>query len=90
MRCGPVATSDLIAFVRARLDNTIIGKPAEDAMRKIVDEYERVDRHYAEIVVQAHPTTRAYAIGHRMGMEHAVVALADMWRDHPDWRGGWW
>lgn len=88
-----MATSDLIAFVRARIADAerTIGQSTEtEAYRKIVDEYERVDRHHAEILGKVHPVVRARTTGHRMGMEHAVVAIADMWRDHPDWHGWWW
>lgn len=92
-----MATSDLIAFVRARIDDMDTGKRVPgvvdhlaEAMRKIVNEYERVDRHHAEILGKVHPVVRARTTGHRMGVEHAVVAIADMWRGHADWRGGWW
>lgn len=85
-----MATSDLIAFVRARVDGMDTGKRVPgvvdhiaEAMRKIVDEYERVDAY-------AIRATDDMTHGHQMGLEHAVVALADMWRGHVDWRGWWW
>lgn len=85
-----MADRDLIAFVRARIDGIDMGQRVPgvtdhlaNALDAIVDEYERVSEYCAESNEEVHH-------GHKMGLEHAVVALADIWRTHPDWRAGWW
>lgn len=93
-----MSSQDLIAFVRAQLDyedldhydyDKQIGNQAvRDAARKIIDEFERV-LNYALGSHLMSPMGVAHTEGHAMGLGHAAIALALIWRDHPDWREGW-
>jgi hypothetical protein len=80
--------SDLVAFMRARLDEWA-QDPARvrevEAMRAIVDAYEAVLGECATMLRDRRP--RKY--GEHDGLRIAVANLAAVWRDHPDYDPGW-
>jgi Family of unknown function (DUF6221) len=87
---------DLVAFLRARLDEdrAKITRPATmsgsravrdvEAKRAILAAYEMNDND-AELHLGPHPRKH----GEWDGLRFAVRHLAAVWRDHPDYDPGW-